>query len=157
MAETGEGIAGVMASHGLGGQIGAGMPGAPISFVQEVYNEEINDTLLVVTNGWVNSAWHRPDIVSEQYDYMAVAVMSIDDGLLEATSIIVTFGSIQTDHYSVDGVDMGIFDMDTAPLYNYTLHRSYGDDYVSKEYREQMLEVPYEKWDEYLNSYKTIR
>ena len=154
---TGEGIAGVMATHGAG-QIGAGIPGTPIQFMQEVYNKNVDDTFFVITNGWINSPMHRKDLVSERYDYMAVAVMYVDDGFQKATSVIVTFGSIQTDHYSVDGVDMGIHDMDKAPLYDYTIHRWDGDVYISKEYvANDELEVPYEKWDGYLNSYKTIR
>lgn len=83
-------------------------------------------------------------------------------------SVIVTFGTIQTDHYSIDGIDMGVYDMDKAPLYDYTIHRkkwdvstlSYvpNDVYISKEYfTDVILEVPYEKWNEYLNSYKTVR
>ena len=156
MAETGEGVAGVMASHG-GGQIGAGMPGAPISFVQEVYNEEIHDTLLVVTNGWINSPMHRKDLVSERYDYMAVAVMYVDDGFQKATSVIVTFGTQGTEHYFIDGEDMGVFDPDTAPLYGYSVRYADGDSIVSKETTVSKVGAPYEKWDEYLSSYKTIR
>lgn len=147
-----------MSMHGAG-QIGKGDYGPPERMMAPEYNKLGEDTFSYVVSGFINSPMHLEDLIKRPHDYMAVAYMctEVDVYGFQASSVIITFGSIQTDHYSVDGVDMGIFDMDTAPLYDYTLHRSYGDDYVSKEYREQMLEVPYEKWDGYLNSYKTIR
>ncbi len=156
---TGKGSVDALARHG-GGQIGAGEYGPARLHMSLVYNQKVGMTVSSIVNAWINSEeGHLNNLLTQHNDYMAVAYMYSDNDPFgyRMSSVIVTFGSIQTDHYSVDGVDMGIFDMDTAPLYDYTLHRSYGDDYVSKEYREQILEVPYEKWDGYLNSYKTIR
>ena len=144
----------LLASHGAG-QIGLG------SLYPERLVEEEENSYLHATNCWINSPLHNSNMRTKNADYMAVAVMIAEEKGVwsrEAVSVIVTFGSIQTDHYSVDGVDMGIHDMDKAPLYDYTIHRSYGDEYVSKEEVANVeLKVPYEKWDEYLSSYKTIR
>ena len=148
-----------MSMHGAG-QIGKGDYGPPERMMTPEYNEIGKDTFSYVVSGFINSPMHRDDLINRPHDYMAVAYMcsEVDIWGFQASSVIVTFGSIQTDHYSVDGVDMGIFDMDKAPLYDYTIHRWDRDVYISKEYTaDKELEVPYEKWDGYLNSYKTIR
>ena len=150
---------GDLATHG-GGQIGLGAHELPEDLLRSGYNERYQDSYTEAVNCWINSPLHNSNMRTEHADYMAVAFMysEKDSWGNSAVSVIVTFGSIQTDHYSVDGVDMGIHDMDKAPLYDYTIHRSYGDEYVSKEEVANVeLKVPYEKWDEYLSSYKTIR
>ena len=117
------------------------------------------DTYSGVVSGWINSPLHNANMRWDA-DYMAVAFIHSETNSWGRgyVSVIVTFGTIQTDHYSIDGIDMGAYDTDKAPLYGYTIHRSYGDIYISKEYMaNEELEVPYEKWDEYLNSYKTVR
>ena len=150
---------GDLATHG-GGQIGLGAYGLPEDLLRSGYNERYQDSYTEAVNCWINSPIHNSNMRGKNVDYMAVAYMcsEVDIWGFQASSVIVTFGSIQTDHYSVDGVDMGIFDMDKAPLYDYTIHRWDRDVYISKEYTaDKELEVPYEKWDEYLSSYKTIR
>ena len=150
----------VLARHG-GGQIGAGEYGPARLHMSLVYNQKTDMTVSSIVDVWINSKeGHLNNLLTQHNDYMAVAYMYSDNDPFgyRMSSVIVTFGSIQTDHYSVDGVDMGIHDMDKAPLYDYTIHRSYGDEYVSKEEVANVeLKVPYEKWDEYLSSYKTIR
>ena len=147
-----------MSNHG-GGQIGKGDYGPPERMMAPEYNEIGKDTFSYVVSGFINSPMHRDDLINRPHDYMAVAYMcsEVDIWGFQASSVIVTFGSIQTDHYSVDGVDMGSFNPDVAPLYGYTLH--YNIDFeVSKEYvANTLLEVPYEKWNEYLSNYKTVR
>ncbi len=156
-----------LATHG-GGQIGAGGFCSP-AFMYPEYNELAQGTYSSVVSGWINSPLHNANMRWDA-DYMAVAFMhsEADPWGHDYVSVIVTFGTIQTDHYSINGVDMGEYDMDKAPLYDYTIHRkkwdvstlSYvpNDVYISKEYfTDVILEVPYEKWNEYLNSYKTVR
>ena len=156
---TGEGPIDALARHGAG-QIGTGTNGGPEYFMEPTYNAKIDKVVSGAVDSWINSKkGHLNNLLTQHNDYMAVAVMysNVDSWGWGAVSAIVTFGSIQTDHYSVDGVDMGIYDRDKAPLYGFTIHRTYGDDYISKDYAADYLEVPYEKWDGYLNSYKTIR
>lgn len=143
----------LLASHG-GGQIGLG------SLYPEGMVEEEENSYLHATNKWMNSPTHRKDLVSKQYDYMAVAVMILEEKGIwsrESVSVIVTFGTQGTEHYYIDGKDMGVFNPDTAPLYGYSVRYADGDSIVSKETTVSKVGAPYEKWNEYLNSYKTIK
>lgn len=156
---TGKGPIDALARHGAG-QIGAGSNGGPEYFIGPFYNAQIDKTVSGVVDSWINSPIHLKNLLDASADYAAVAFMysDVDPWGWGHVSVIVTFGNFQTDHYSVNGVDMGIYDEDTAPLYDYTIHRSHGDYYISKEYvADTILEVPYEKWDEYLSTYKTIK
>ena len=148
-------------THGLG-QIGLGHNANPYLLI----GQDTSTGNLNAIDVWANSPIHRSNILYD-YDQMAVAVVYTTshyyttNGKTQLTryhvSVIVTFGTIQTDTYSVNGVNMGAYDRDKAPLYNYTIHRSYGDTYISKEYiTDTYLEVPYEKWDTYLN-YTTVK
>lgn len=147
-----------MSQHGAG-QIGKGDYGPPERMMAPEYNELGKDTFSYVVSDFINSPIHLEDLIKRPHDYMAVAYMctEVDVYGFQASSVIITFGNFQTDHYSVNGVDMGIYNEDTAPLYDYTIHRSHGDYYISKEYVADELEVPCEQWDKYLSSYKTIK
>ena len=146
-----------MATHG-GGQIGAGGFCSP-AFMYPEYNELAQGTYSSVVSGWINSPLHNANMRWDA-DYMAVAFMhsEADPWGHDYVSVIVTFGTQGTEHYFIDGKDMGVFNPDTAPLYGYSVRYADGDFEDSKEYVANiLLKVPYEKWDEYLNSYKTVR
>ena len=148
-----------MSMHGAG-QIGKGDYGPPERMMAPEYNKLGEDTFSYVVSGFINSPMHLEDLIKRPHDYMAVAYMctEVDVYGFQASSVIITFGGAQTEHYFIDGVDMGIYEYDTAPLYGYSVRLGDGYFDVSKEYvANTVLEVPYEKWDEYLSNYKTIR
>ena len=149
----------VLARHG-GGQIGAGEYGPARLHMSLVYNQKIGMTVSSIVNAWINSKeGHLNNLLTQHDDYMAVAYMYSDNDPFgyRTSSVIVTFGTQGTEHYYIDGEDMGVFDPDTAPLYGYSVRYANGDSIVSKETTVSKVGAPYEKWDEYLNSYKTIR
>jgi hypothetical protein len=122
-----------------------------------VHNEAVGMTVSTVVDSWINSPLHNANMRWDA-DYMAVAYMvSGDDYGYRASSVIVTFGTQGTEHYFIDGKDMGVFNPDTAPMYGFVVRYTDMDFEASKEYEVEGLGVPYEKWDEYLNSYKTVR
>lgn len=157
---TGEGPIDALARHGAG-QIGTGTNGGPEYFMEPTYNAKIDKVVSGAVDSWINSdKGHLNNLLTQHADYMAVAVMysNVDSWGWGPVSAIVTFGGAQTEHYFIDGVDMGIYEYDTAPLYGYSVRLGDGYFDVSKEYvANTVLEVPYEKWDEYLSNYKTIR
>ncbi len=147
----------VLANHGAS-QIGAGTNGGADYFMLPEYNELAKGTYSGVVSGWINSPIHNANMHWDA-DYMAVAFMhsETDSWGWGYVSVIVSFANVTEEHYSIDGVDMGVFDIDKAPLCGYTIHRTYGDRYISEQSVAENLEVPYEKWDGYLNSYKIVR
>ena len=157
---TGKGSVDALARHGAG-QIGAGEYGPARLHMSLVYNQKVGMTVSSIVNTWINSEeGHLNNLLTQHNDYMAVAYMYSDNDPFgyRASSVIVTFGGPQTEHYFIDDVDMGIYEYDTAPLYGYSVRLGDGYFDVSKEYvANTVLEVPYEKWDEYLSNYKTIR
>ncbi len=145
-----------LSNHG-GGQIGKGDFGPPERHMYPVHNEAVGMTVSTVVDSWINSPLHNANMRWDA-DYMAVAYMvSGDDYGYRASSVIVTFGTQGTEHYFIDGKDMGVFNPDTAPMYGFVVRYTDMDFEASKEYEVEGLGVPYEKWDEYLNSYKTVR
>ena len=148
---------GGLANNG-GGQIGTGFYGVYEDYMTPKYNELAHDNFSRPVNNFINSPLHNANMRWDA-DYMAVAVMQSFDTWGGCTcSVIVTFGTQGTEHYFIDGKDIGVFNPDTAPLYGYSVRYADGDFEDSKEYVANiLLKVPYEKWDEYLNSYKTVR
>ncbi len=141
----------VLATHGSF-QIGLGTTAPPEALMVMEYNPSEGKSYLHATNLWLSSPVHRANLL-EDNDYMAVAlVYSIHNGGFVQVSVIVTFGTMQTDTYSVNGVVQGIFNGDVAPLYDYTIHREGRDAYISKEYVEEvLLEIPSGKWEMYMD------
>lgn len=142
-----------LATHG-GGQIGIGSNAPPEHLMENVFNDKAQNTYTRAVSKWIDSPLHNANMRWEA-DYMAVAVLSsCETGFSwtrESTSIIVTFGTQGTEHYFIDGKDMGVPVIDKGPLYGFTMHFQDGDVSITKESYSQSLGIPVELLDEYVN------
>lgn len=155
-----------LAAHG-GGQIGLG-GFCSSAFMYPEYNKLAQGIYSGAVSDWINSPLHNANMRWDM-DYMSVAFMhsEADPWGHDYVSVVVTFGTQGTEHYFIDGKDMGSYDPDTAPLYGFTIRYTQWDvstqSYIPKDVYYPIedtvkgLGVPCEKWDGYLNSYKTVR